>query len=245
MEGPTHERTYLLHSYEVDVRGRARPGVLFAFLLDSAWSHVRSSAFDFDSLEEQGRFWVVSKFYAHFGRIPRWDESITVKTWGSGTDRLYALRDFVVRSEAGEKVAEATSAWLILDRGTLRPQKVDVLRGLFPFANPEAALSRPFEKLRAPSAGLPQTRYAVRFTDQDVNRHVNAARYLEWILDSLDGEMLSQRDLHSMEINFLAEGRLGDEIAVTVEPVGATHVCSITRLQDGKELCRALLSWAE
>jgi len=118
---------HLIYSYEVDVRGRVQPSVLAGYLLDSAWNHANMSEFGYGKLLEQGQLWVLSKLLVIFNRMPKWNDEVIVETWGKGVDRFYALRDFVIHSYIDEKLVVATSCWLILDRNSYRPQKLDKL----------------------------------------------------------------------------------------------------------------------
>jgi medium-chain acyl-[acyl-carrier-protein] hydrolase len=175
--------------------------------------------------------------------FPKWNDEVTVETWGSGIDRFYALRDFVVRSRTRENLAVATSSWVIFDRATFRPQKLDRLRQRFPFRPGISALDANLEKLPPLTEGEIRSRAIVRFTDLDVNRHVTASRFMQWILDSFPTEVLENSTLRSFEINFMAEAQIGNEIAVMIQPVDAYYLCSIHRPNDQRELCRARLIW--
>jgi len=59
----------------------------------------------------------------------------------------------------------------------------------------------------------------VRYSDIDMHHHVNNTIYIEWILDSYPFEMNQTHQIHTFEINFLAESSYGDEISVHTEPV--------------------------
>ena len=59
-------------------------------------------------------------------------------------------------------------------------------------------------------------------------------------------EMTQTLQIHTFEINFLAESSHGDEISVHTEPVEnfpLAFLHSVFRKGDGRELCRAKVSW--
>ena len=56
---------------------------------------------------------------------PLWEDSIIVKTWPNGTDKLFALRNYEVKYPDGRHIASGTSSWLILDRTTKKVQRPD------------------------------------------------------------------------------------------------------------------------
>ncbi len=236
------KRKFQLHSWEVDRNGRARPDILFSFMLDSAWAHASNSEYSYDALREEGHLWVLSRFLAKIGRLPGWDEQITVETWGKGTDKLFGLRDFAIYSQSGEKIVSATSAWLVIDRKTSRIQRIDLEHSNFPLQLGKHEFETRLGKIEERAAERTEFEYTVRYTDIDVNNHVNSSRYLQWMLDSLPRSLLEERNLSSFEINFLAEAQTGDKVyTATVEAEGQ-YYCEVKREGDGAGLCRAIVS---
>ena len=235
---------YRIHSYEVDRSSRALPHVLLCYMLNSAWAHVNDSRFSFNSLHDDGQFWVLSRFLAVFHQIPRWDDELTIETWGKGIDKLFASRDFVIYSDAREKLISATSAWLIIDRKTLRPLRMETLKEQFPFQSERHELENKLEKIRARSVPGTNTEFKVRYSDLDVNQHVNSSKYMQWILDSFPVEILEGKNIKSFEINYLAEAQLDDRISVFIGPDAEQYYCVITRADDKTELCKAIVTWS-
>jgi medium-chain acyl-[acyl-carrier-protein] hydrolase len=235
---------YVVRSYEVDVRKRVKPHVIFSYLLDSAWNHALSSEFNYEDLSNRGQFWALARFLMVFDQFPEWNESVVVETWGKDIDRFYALRDFTIHSTMCKKFAAATSSWLILDRNTYRPQKLERLREKFPFQFGKHELDVKLGKIPAPVHEIEHSRDVVHFTDIDVNKHVNASKYVQWIIDSFHVDVSVTRDLKSFEINFISEAKLDDEIIVSVESAQNQDLCTIKRAADDRELCRARLIWS-
>ena len=99
---------------DVDLLGRLRPQTLFAYLLDAASNHAQGSVYSYEELAARNLKWVMLKLQLVIRQQPRWGERVTVQTWGKRIERLYALRDFAVRSASGEKLVSGTSAWLIV-----------------------------------------------------------------------------------------------------------------------------------
>ncbi len=238
-----HKQTYLIHSYEVDLRGRARPNLLLCFMLDTAWSHVKDSDFSFNMLREEGQLWVLSRFLAVFHKMPTWNDEILVETWGKGTDNLFGLRDFIMYSQTGEKLVSATSAWLIIDRKTSRIQRIDKLNRNFPLQQERHEIDVKLQKIESQPAEQTGFEYIVRYTDLDVNKHVNSSKYMQWILDSFPIDFLDAKTLKSFEINFLAEAQLNDKIFVSTAFDDDHYYCEIKRERDNAELCRAKVVW--
>ncbi len=184
-----------------------------------------------------------SRFLAVFHNMPRWDDEISVETWGKGTDRLFGLRDFVMYSASREKLVSATSAWLIVDRKTLRVQRIESLKKNFPAQSDRNELDVKLEKIESRPVGPTGLEYVVRYSDLDVNKHVNSSKYMQWILDSFPVEFVEKRSLRTFEINYLSEAQLGDTIVVSSQDAGDHNYCDVKRESDNLELCRALVNW--
>ncbi|HUI29823.1 MAG TPA: acyl-ACP thioesterase domain-containing protein [Candidatus Acidoferrales bacterium] len=244
-----HKQTFRLHSYEVDQRGVARPDILLSFMLDSAWGHTRDTEFSYSELNDEGQLWVLSRFLAVFHDLPKWDDEITVETWGKGTDKIFGLRDFMVCSQSEKKFLSATSAWLIIDRKTSRIQRIDALDRKFPTQLYRDEIETKLEKIETRDADKTDFKHVVRSSDLDVNRHVNSSKYLLWMLDSFPAEYSEKKNLKSFEINFLSEAKLYDEIYVSsmrdesVLSGGENFYCEVRRESGDAELCRARIVW--
>lgn len=233
----------LIEPFDVDTLRRLRPQTLFAFLLNSAWNHAKGTSYGHDELSARNMKWVLIKMQMLIKRLPRWGERITIETWGKRRVKLYALRDFIVMSDGGEKIVSATSSWMVLDKTSGRPQRFDRKSDSLPWQPGKDEMETSLEKVRELKGGKQTGRFRVLFSDIDVNHHVNSARYLQWMIDSHAHEYLETSGLGSIELSFLSEALPKDEVIVLSEETEGRELCSVRRLSDGKELCRAQLEW--
>lgn len=252
LDNAIHRQSFRLHSYEVDQAGVAKPDILLSFMLDSAWAHTKNTEFSYSELRDEGQLWVLSRFLAVCHEMPNWDDEILIETWGKGTDKIFGLRDFIIHSKApqrgaatGEKLVSATSAWLIIDRKTLRIQRIDKLERNFPIQLGKNEIDAKLEKIETQSAERTDFSCIVRYSDLNVNKHVNSSKYLQWILDSFPLEYIEKRRLRSFEINFLDEAKLGDEVYISMFGAGESFYCEVRRENDNADLCRANVIWGE
>ena len=78
-------------------------------------------------------------------------DTITVRTWSSNTDKLFAYRDFEVIDENGEVTAIATTKWLIVDiRNGKITKLTDEIVGPYKTENRQVFPEYKFEKLEEP-----------------------------------------------------------------------------------------------
>ncbi len=231
-----------VESFEVDMNGRLKPHMLLAYLLNSAWKHATRAAHGFEDLQGRNQMWVLSKFQAAVTRFPSWGEQVDIETWGKGVKRLWALRDFIVSSPRGGKLVSATSAWMILDKDRHRPLRIDQMD--FPWMQGKCEMETNLEKVPDLSSGQARASYHTVYSDIDVNQHVTATRYLQWITDSHEAAFLQRMQPVSLEISFLAEAAMGDQVTVYSEERDGHELSSVKRAEDDRELCRARLAWA-
>ena len=233
----------VVESFEVDKEGRLRPHVMFSWLLAAAWGHTRGTDWSFEAVSARQLMWVLNKLQLAITRLPRWEEHVTVETWGKRIERFYALRDFVIRSDAGEKLAAATTAWMTLDTRSYRPQKLEDMKAGFPWNPDRSEVETSLKKVGELSGGEPRASFRVCYSDVDVNRHATATKYLQWMLDGFSLEKLTDHALASAEISFLAEATMGDVVTVSIQAGAQADLCAVRRESDQQELCRAVLSW--
>jgi acyl-ACP thioesterase len=233
----------IVESFEIDMNGTLKVHMLFAFLLNSAWNHAKETSFDYRTLSGRNLMWVLSKLKLVVNRLPKWGDRIVIETWGKKIERFYALRDFIVTTAGGEKLASATSAWMILDRISYRPQRLNDLMKDFPWNGEKSEIETDLQKVPEPTTAEIARGFHVSFSDIDVNRHVTAARYLQWLMDSYPVAILTEKELTTAEIGFIAEAVLDDEISVWRESHADKDLCKITRKSDSQDLCRAMIEW--
>jgi acyl-CoA thioesterase FadM len=102
------------------------------------------------------------------------------------------------------------------------------------------------EKLPAPVQPKSKKFYEVRYSDIDIHHHVNNIKYIEWILDSVPYEMNRTHQIHTFEINFLAESSCEDVLSIQTETLKESppvFLHRVSREGEGKELCRARTGW--
>jgi medium-chain acyl-[acyl-carrier-protein] hydrolase len=248
MEYPKLEKKYPVHVYETGPHGRLNLHSLFDYLQDIASEHAVQLGFGRDDLMKQNHFWVLSRIYAEIYVWPSWGDTINVKTWPRGTDRLFAIRDFEVSFPDGRSIARATSSWLIIDLDTKRIQRPDNnLSRLNSELPGEKTFPRNAMKLESAVGNDCNSRpFRVTISDLDINLHTNNTRYLKWVTDSYDLDFILNNVPLSAEINYLAESRFNESSAINIsKESNDSNVLnhSIMRTSDNTELCRVRISW--
>ena len=244
------ERKYPVNIFNTDLTGRLSPGSLFSFFEDLAGRHAAELGWGRNNLMADGFFWALSRMVVRIEALPMaWDE-ITLRTWPRGTETIFALRDLEMYDAAGKRLAGASSSWVIVDYNTRKAQRPDKALSTLNVRFPE---ERALETNARRISSLPEgdhevIRLRVNLDDIDVNRHVNNARYVHWVANCYDPEFINQHTPDTIEVNYLLEGHLGEMINITTGRPGddnTSFIHSITRENDGAELCRLRMRWKE
>ena len=233
----------IVESYDVDLCGRLRPHILFSYLLNSAWNHANGTRYGYAELSARNLMWVLIKFQMVVSTQPKWQGRLNIETWGKRIERLYALRDFRISAPSGATLVSATSSWLILDKTTGRPQRFDANTDGFPWQPQKEEIETNLEKVSKLQGGREVASFRVHFSDIDVNRHVGSAKYLQWFMDSHSPDQLEKAIPQAIELSFLTEAVLDDQVLVISEQRNESEFCSLRRTKDSKELCRARIKW--
>jgi medium-chain acyl-[acyl-carrier-protein] hydrolase len=237
---------FRVRAYEVDARGRASVPAVCNWLQETAGNHASALGWGVDDLQREGLTWVLSRFHLQLERRPGWREEVTVATWPAGVQRLFALREFRISSEAGPELGVATTAWLLVNLSSLRPVRLPVALEEIARDAPERVLDDAFAKLPALANAEFEVAIDVRFADLDMNRHANNVSVIGWALEALPEEVVLRVSLAELEIEFRTEAVHYDCIVAQVQGIAADPLAFLHRLvreSDGREIARARTLW--
>jgi medium-chain acyl-[acyl-carrier-protein] hydrolase len=145
-------------------------------------------------------------------RLPVSGEKITVQTWPMPTTRAAYPRSTVAYDEAGNECFRGISLWVLMDaesRAMVLPGKSGVtVSGMLTGSELAAPGSMALQ-----SAGQTMTR-TVRYTDLDINGHMNNCRYLDWVEDTLPGSFHEENHVSEFTVNYMTEAREGEALSL-------------------------------
>ncbi len=236
---------YKIHSYEMDARGKANLQILCKFMQESAYNHAENMRLGHSHLTEKELFWILSRLKIRIYRYPEWNDVITLHTWHSARDRLFYYRDFRIFDAEGKVIAIATTAWLSIDLESRRPVKLEEFLEI-DVEDAEEVFDQKVGKLPKLQSGEKVKQIDTAYGDVDVNSHVNNIRYMDWVLDSYPLEFHKEHTLEEFEINFVSEALYGHRLIVKREEADdSTHLHSIFRESDGKDVVRVRILWRD
>lgn len=205
------EKDYPITFAHIDNRGIARPSALFEIMQDAATEHA--DALHLSPGDLGGALWVLSRLHCAVIRPVRVHEVIHVRTWCAGIKGATWLRAFAL-SVDGEELGQALSAWVVLDHDShriLRPTQIPAARDYLALA-PSTCPAVPGKLLCA--ALTPHHVHTVRYSDLDVNGHMNNVKIVDVVCDGLELDRQDGRFVSEIQVNYTAECMPGEQITL-------------------------------
>lgn len=229
------DKEFEVLSFQIDPSGKLRWAALADMLQEVAWKHADSRDFG-QKLFDLGFMWVLSRFDILVHQMPSWGDIIKIETAGRGINKLFALREFRVTDYDGNVLANAMSAWLLLDIEKKRPQRPEkVLPSELFQPNLEENILP--EKANAPENPLFGRIFHVNFSDLDMNNHVNNVSYIRWVEDFC---MKNNFPFNRLLINYQSEALLGENIEIQYEQ--DLNKFAISGINNGRVVFTSLVS---
>uniref|UniRef100_A0A6V7QT39 Acyl-[acyl-carrier-protein] hydrolase n=1 Tax=Ananas comosus var. bracteatus TaxID=296719 RepID=A0A6V7QT39_ANACO len=238
-----YRQTFVIRSYEIGPDKTATMETLMNLLQETALNHVMSSGLASDGfgathqMSLRQLIWVVTRINIQVEKYSRWGDVIEIDTWVAASGKNGMRRDWIIRDYNTKRmIASATSNW---DCDLRRRQR------------------RSIDKLTDETAENIRSGLAPRWSDMDVNQHVNNVKYIGWILESVPLNVLEEYHLTSITLEYRRECRQSQllESLTSMMPrdieqdyansceadLGSTH---LIRLQEDKaEIVRARAEW--
>jgi medium-chain acyl-[acyl-carrier-protein] hydrolase len=235
--------TFTVHSFDADAFGLLTPAALAGYLQEVAGRSADSLGVGISALNTRGLTWVLARQQLVLDAPVRRGDALTVETWPSGLDRLWALRDFRLRL-GGVEVGRAFTTWLVMDLASRRPGRPDRLLPPGLHAQTEHVLAPGAPPVPTLAVEGVEKRFQVRFADIDANRHVTNASYIGWALEAVEEPLWQSQRLAGLDVQFLAEATYGHFVRSRSAPDGdGARLHAVVREEDGKELARARTEW--
>jgi medium-chain acyl-[acyl-carrier-protein] hydrolase len=246
MQVATTDKEYDIRFYDVDQKKRLTVQRMMNFFEDSAISQSERLGVGLEYLRHSKLAWVIHQWNIKIDKFPYYSEKIKVRTYPEGFYKFYAFRKFEVFDNNNNKMIDGNSVWLLLDTEKKRPIRVPEQLAQAYGLDKELTDDSKMTKVREPLRVDSEREFKVRFSDIDINNHVNNVNYYEWAFESLPQDILSNYSIKSVKLTYKKEAKLGDIITARSEvKLGREEYICYHKLMDAlkAELCFAETEW--
>lgn len=179
----------------------------------TAAAHADSGGISFTDLQHADQAWVLSRMRVEISELPKWRDSISVKTWIVSMENSRSVRALEVWC-GDKKIIGCETFWAIFNTKSRRPEQLSLPYHHFELFAARFATTQRVSKVSLPPDLVPCGDHTVVLSDLDIVNHANHIKYLEWCLDHSDPSIVFQRKITSFDMNFMKELMFGDRVVI-------------------------------
>jgi acyl-ACP thioesterase len=246
---------HVIRGYDCGYGGPLRPFSLANFFQEAAGEHAAKLGIGMEALFALGRTWMLSRIDIEIERLPATGDTVVVRTWPFGTDRIFAMRCMELLDSKGSRIAGGLYDYFIYDMTMgrpLRPERIldPALKVDRPLPYPDLSPGLhepglfPVEVPGSPEAsGWLQT-FSLEVSSRhiDNNGHVNNAHFVNWLCDAVPPEERGSEEARRIKVDFVSEAKRGEGLSACWRKDGSGNFHSII-LRDSQVIARALTRW--
>lgn len=208
------EQNYKVRIEDVGRDHKITNKALLGLLEDTACLHADYAGYGVMNVEKTGLVWLLLDWKLQVIKRPQYLEKINVKTWSRYTNKCYSYRDFEVYNENNEKVAIATSKWVLVDvnKGRIIKVEDDLLAKYEPETGKSVFNILELDKIKEPEAYEKNQYYMPRRSDIDMNNHMHNLAYLELAYEMLPEEVYQKNQFNNIRIHYKKEVKYGEKL---------------------------------
>ncbi len=219
-----YEREYRVDSRETDPWYNCRPSGVLGFLQEAATAAACALHASRDEmLDKYNAFWMLARVWYRLDEPLKWGDRLRIRTWHRGGRGASSYRDFDLFVNDAP-VGEAVSLWVLANAQT---HKLVRMAGIEEFQGTDGGAlckTRLLNKVRMPPDMTCAGTRSFRYSDLDVNGHVNNVRYADIVCDALHLERMgAERFVSSLQVGYQAECRVGETVDLTTGSDGGAQ----------------------
>ena len=198
----------------VDASQKLKLPYFFSLFQDIACENAEEIGCGKKVITDRGYDWVIMRVKAEFYEPIMFGDTHELYTYPYLFKNSFIfVRNAGIKSKQNKTLAKLTSMWALMDHKTRKIQ----VRPDVPYASEyfgDDPLPLP-NKLKEEEVTRLYSRQ-MRYSDCDINGHVNNTRYIEMICDVFDLEFYMHHYFKSVELNYMFELKDGDLVDVWV-----------------------------
>lgn len=231
---------FVAEPFHVDFTGHLTMGVLGNHLLNCAGFHATERGFGIGTLNEENYTWVLSRLAVELDEMPCQYEAFSIQTWVENVYRLFTDRNFAILDKEGRKIGYARSVWAMISLNTRKPADLLTLHqgGITEYVCDEPCPIEKLSRIKVVSQEAADVLTA-KYSDIDINGHVNSIRYIEHILDLFPFDIYRTKRIRRFEMAYVAESYYGDTLSFYLDEGEDDTYQVEVRKNAGEVVCKA------
>ena len=216
---------FKVEPFTEDINGRLAWPILGNQLLRAADYSASLHHFGFANVKEKRHVWVLSRLIIEMNERPSSLENYDIATWVNRVYRQFTDRLFKISGKDGKPLGYAHSVWALIDFETRQPislesSETQTIRDAVEKTNVPIAASQRLELSDLVFEG----KCEIRYSDLDINGHVNSISYMRMAIDSVFNAFPlsvhpTKHYVQRVEMKYMRESYFEDRtLHVTIQP---------------------------
>lgn len=211
----SYTQDFLVDSRDVDLTGYARPSAVLGYLQEMAT--VAAGKLHVSGPETRAKyncFWMIVRMWVKLDEPLRWNDTFTIHTWHRGAKGASSYRDFDIIRD-GKVIGEAVSTWVLADCDDFSLLRLDKLEEFHTTDGGELCKSIKLHRVKLPAELPGEELRPMRYSDTDINSHVNNARYADFACDALHMEdKLDGKFIREFQLSYASQCMAGETVTL-------------------------------
>ena len=207
---------YLLKTCSTDLSGLWRFSDILVQLQELAGKQCQLLGCGrLDLLRQHGLVWVLTRTEIRVRRMPSLGEKVRLTTWAAPPRRMIYPRYFTVTDTDEKTVLDSATQWVLCSVEDRRMKNAPEIGAMIPTPDREPAFTR-FSSPPLIENGKRVFFAEPRYSDLDVNGHVNNTRYADWLCDALGIDTMKQKRISVFTVDYRHEVLPGDRLEMVL-----------------------------
>lgn len=176
--------------------------------------HLSGVGLDYQALYARGMVFVLTKTNSVIHRAPVLGEDVRLRTWHRNNKGIQFFRCYQFLDRDDRPLIESVTAFALVDAKEHKLLRPSAFEQLGIGQQPDRVNGCPDpERMRLPDTLVPQGQRQIRWSDTDVNGHLNNTNYADILCDFLPGGMQGRR-ITGFSITYIKEAREGETLEI-------------------------------
>lgn len=246
MSGLKFRNKHIVATYECDKTSNMTLPSLINVMVETSGLQSHALGNTEEQMSERGLTWIIIQYNIKIHRMPTRREEITLETEALSYNRFFTYRAFRAFDESENLLVEVITTFGVMEMATRKLTQVPK-ELVAPYQAEEIRTMMRAPKIKPVNKEIAtHMPFRVRYLDIDGNMHVNNAKYFDWIINTIDVEILENYTIEAVTIKYEKEVGFGSmiESSVSIEKLADDKVLTAHGIENGGgNACIANITW--
>lgn len=209
------EMEYRVDSRDIDMFQQCRPSAVLGILQEAATRaslalHISGP----EALEKYNALWMVTRNWVELDEPIRWNDLLTIRTWHRGAAGASSYRDFDIIRD-GKVIGQGVTLWVLVDAAEHKLMRMRDLTEFHGTDGGELKKSIKLHRAQMPDQFDVQSSREMRYSDTDINGHINNIHYADFACDAIHLERYGEgKFVRTFQLDYITECMAGETLSI-------------------------------